>query len=80
MRFTAKGEVVYAIALGWPTKTLSIKSLGTEAKLLDKPIEVIQLLGSDEKIRWTQGQDSLTIEPVQNKPDGIAAVFKVTLN
>lgn len=79
VRFTVKGDSLFVIALGWPTKTLSVKSLGANAKLLDQSIEAIQLLGSDEEIRWTQSGDALTIEPAQNQPSGIAAVFKITL-
>jgi alpha-L-fucosidase len=77
VRFTAKGDVLYAIALGWPGKTLHIKSLGKDAKLLEKPISDIQLLGSDEKVRWSQDADALAIEPMQNKPCDDAFVFKI---
>jgi len=77
VRFTAKGDVLYAIALGWPSKTLHVKSLGKDAKLLEKPISDIQLLGSDEKVQWSQDADALAIEPMQNKPCDDAFVFKI---
>jgi alpha-L-fucosidase len=79
IRFTQKGDVIYAICLGWPTKTLKIKSLGKQANLLDKQIADIILLGSDEKIEWSRDDDALTIEPAKNKPSDAAVVFKIQL-
>jgi alpha-L-fucosidase len=79
VRFTQKGDVLYAIALGWPTQPLKIKSLGKQANLLEKQIANIQLLGSDEKIQWSRDDDALTIEPAQNKPSDVAVVFKIQL-
>jgi alpha-L-fucosidase len=78
IRFTSKGDTLYAIAMGWPTKPLQIKSLGTDAKLLNKTIVDIQLLGSREKLLWVQSNDALTITPPQNQPCDYAVVFKIT--
>jgi alpha-L-fucosidase len=78
VRFTAKGDVIYAIVFGWPAKPLQIKSLGTAAKLLDKPIGKIQLLGSQESIRWSQ-EEALTIMPPQSQLQSEAVVFKITM-
>jgi alpha-L-fucosidase len=83
IRFTAKENTIYAIALGTPTKPLSIKSLGADAKLLDRTIADVTLLGSDAKLHWSQSADALTI----NTPDtngqaatiAAATVFKVSL-
>jgi alpha-L-fucosidase len=77
IRFTTKAGAIYAFSLGWPTDTLKIKSFGTAARLLDSPIANITLLGSAETIKWTQGQDALTIEPPAHKPCDHAVVFKV---
>jgi alpha-L-fucosidase len=79
MRFTQKGDSLYAIVMGWPTQPLRIKSLGKQSKLLDKQIAGIQLLGSNEEIQWSQGDDELTIEPAKNKPSDAAVVFKIKL-
>jgi alpha-L-fucosidase len=77
-RFTTKGNVIYAIELGWPTNVIAIKSLGQSAKLLDKPIGKIQLLGSREKLKWSQTGDALTIEAPKKQLGTIAIVFKIT--
>jgi alpha-L-fucosidase len=79
-RFTTKGDALYAIELGAPTNAVAIKSLGTAAKLLDKSIGGITLLGSAEKVQWSQNTDALTIKPPQNPPSDAAVVFKIILN
>ncbi len=77
VRFTTKGGILYAIALGAPQKDLQIKSLGTAAKLLDHPISTITLLGSDEKVEWAQSAESLTIKAPARSPNDTAIVFKI---
>jgi len=77
-RFTAKGSVIYAIELGWPTNAVAIKALGKSAGLPGQTISKIQLLGSNEKIKWSQTDDALTIKAPKKKPGDIAIVFKIT--
>ena len=56
---------------------MQIKALGLAAKLLDTNVGDITLLGSDEKVVWTQAADALTIKvpPIKN---GIAIVYKIS--
>jgi alpha-L-fucosidase len=49
VRFTSKGNTLYAIVLGWPTNGVSIKSFGKSAGLLDNPIRKIELLDGGQK-------------------------------
>jgi len=77
VRFTTKGGVLYMIALGVPNKDLQIKSLGSAAKLLDKPIGNITLLGSSEKVQWSQNADTLIIKAPAKSPNDIAIVYKI---
>ena len=77
VRFTTKDGVLYMIALGAPNKDLQIKSLGSAAKLLDKPIGNITLLGSSEKVQWSQNADTLTIKAPAKSPNDIAIVYKI---
>ena len=79
VRFTQKGDTLYAIVLGQPTEPLKIKSLGKKSKLLDKRIGGIQLLGTDEVVRWSQDDDALAIEPAANKLSDAAVVYKIQL-
>jgi alpha-L-fucosidase len=77
VRFTTKGDTLYAIELGAPTNAVTIKSLGTAAKLLNRPIGSITLLGSQEKVQWSQTSDALTIKTPAKSPNDIAVVFKI---
>ena len=79
VRFTTKDGVLYMIALGKPKKDLQVKSLGTAAKLLDHLISKIELLGSDQKVEWTQAAEALTIKLPAKLPNNIAIVYKITL-
>jgi len=78
VRFTTKGNTLYVIAFGWPNTDLQIKSLGTNAKLYDGRISDVTLLGSDEKMQWSQDAEALTIKPPQKKIGDSAIVFKIT--
>jgi hypothetical protein len=60
------------------TEAVSIKSLGANANLLERPISEITSLGSEEKLKWSQTPDALVIEKPQKCPSDIAIVFKIT--
>ena len=78
VRFTRKGATLYAFIMGVPKSPVSIKSLGTAAGLLDAPIETVALLGSDEKLNWSQTAGALSIDVPKVAPNEIALVFKIT--
>lgn len=78
IRFTTRGSTLYATVLGWPTAAVTIKSLGKSARLLEGQIADIQLLGSQEKLTFTQADDALTIQPPATRTSDIAIVFKIT--
>ena len=79
IRFTLKGNTLYAIVLGRPATGVNIKSLGTSAKLLDKKIKKVTLLGGKEKIQWQQTDAALEIKQPETISGDIANVFKITL-
>ena len=80
IRFTTKGGALYAYFLGWPADCkLVIHALGTVAAgqpaLLEKSIASIKLLGSAEKIAWTQGADGLHVDlPAQAPGENVFAL------
>jgi alpha-L-fucosidase len=76
-RFTTNGDKLYVIETGVPQETIKIKSLGRDAKLLDKPIGEIHLLGGSESLKWSQEADALSIEPPKSVPCTEAVVFKI---
>lgn len=78
IRFTTKDNVLYAICMDWPGKKLSIKSLGRKAMPGIK-ISEVTMLGSDEKLKWSQKEQALTISPPNKKPCEHAFVFRIPL-
>jgi alpha-L-fucosidase len=77
---TKNGKTLYAIVLGAPTNSVSIQSLGKSAKLLDRNISKIQLLGSKEKLPWKQGDEALVISAPKESPNNFAVVFRISLS
>jgi len=78
IRFTTKGNVLYAICLGWPKRILKIRSLGTDAQPHLK-IESINMVGSDEKIRFKRKREFLVIKRPDEKASDYAHAFKIKL-
>ena len=78
IRFTQKGDVLYAFCLGTPEEAVKIKSLGKNSKLTDKEIESVTMLGGNEKLNWEQGNTDLVINKPAKLPDWQVITFKIT--
>jgi hypothetical protein len=57
---------------------VSIKCLGTSAKLFGQPVEKVEMLSSAEPLQWQQTADALVIAQPKTKPNDFAIVFKIT--
>lgn len=79
VRFTTKGDVLYAFVMGSPVAASRFTRLGTDAQLLDRRIASITLLGSDETLTWSQTPEALVIDAPRSPTNEIATVFKITL-
>ncbi len=80
VRFTRnkKGDVVYAIMLGWPAgDSFQIKSLGTASTLGPGKVANVELLGSANRLAWNQLAESLTVEKPSAKPCDFAYALKI---
>jgi alpha-L-fucosidase len=75
VRFTTKGEILYAIPLVMPTENILIGSLGNKKN--DPKIASVELVGSNEKLNWSQGANGLTIKKINKFPSEYAPVFKI---
>lgn len=79
IRFTTKGETLYAIALAWPEKgRLLIKSLAAASRLAKWRIKSVELLGYRPSLKWTRGAEGLSIELPSERPGEGAFVFKIS--
>lgn len=75
IRFTTKDDALYAIALDVPATALNIKSLSLKSN--NGTVASVELLGSTEKIIWSQKADALVIQPLKNYPSENAVAFKI---
>jgi alpha-L-fucosidase len=78
IRFTTKGETLYAIALAWPGNSVIIKSPGTTAGLLSGDVVDVQLLGHLGKLDWVRNSNGLVVELPNQPPCQHAFVFKIS--
>lgn len=75
IRFNQKGSILYATILGAPTEDVLIKALGKNAN--NGKVKKIEILGSKEKLSWTQSEGSLLIKKPAIIPNNIAVVFRI---
>jgi alpha-L-fucosidase len=74
--FTEKNKDIYIFACSWSESQVIVKSLASGSLTVKK----IVLLGSGEKIKWTQGSDHLIINmPVSLSSTLPVYVFKVSI-
>lgn len=79
IRFTTKGDALYAVALGWPDNgKLLIKSLAKNSALAKQEIQAVELLGSKTRLKWSRGSDGLSIELPREKPCDYAFALKIS--
>jgi len=85
IRFTTKPApsgvdgpgTVYAFCLALPTTDVRIVSLGRNSKVSTRAVSSVQLLGSKEKLSWTQEPDALVIRRPAKMPCEHAIAFKI---
>jgi alpha-L-fucosidase len=76
IRFTAKADALYAIAMGWPRDgVLRIVSLAEESALAPGSIERVEALGSAESLQFERSRKGLEIR----LPAGLAGQAAVAL-
>jgi len=79
-RFTiGKNGALYTFCMIAPASgtQLKIKSLGTDAKYLGKPVKTVKLLGHNGKLHWKQEVDGLAITCPAKMPFATSIVFKI---
>jgi alpha-L-fucosidase len=78
IRFTSKGDALYAFVMGWPDYQVLIRPLGLNTALRVGKISNVELLGFDGKIEWSQDEKGLKILTPAKSPCEHAVAFKVT--
>ena len=62
VRFTKKGDTLYAFCMGVPQKEVTIKQLGLGGEQQAGKIRNVQLLGHKGKLQWKQDAQALTVQ------------------
>lgn len=73
VRFTQKGNKIYAIVMNWPTETLNISALNNNSLKVNS----VKLLGSTETVNFTQNEKTLSVNFPKEKLGEFAYVLEV---
>jgi alpha-L-fucosidase len=77
VRFTTKGDVLYAFVMGEPRFQAVIRSLATDTALRVGRITAVELVGHDGKITWAQDASGLTVSVPDELPTKHAVAFRI---
>ena len=77
VRFTTRGNTLYAFIMGWPEKLVLIKPLATSSPLSPPKVNNVELLGHGDKVIWTQDEQGLTVVMPEKKPCDYAITLKI---
>jgi alpha-L-fucosidase len=78
IRFTAKGDVLYAFVMAWPENgRLTIKSLAKGGADFPREVARVELLGTRGPLVFTRDGSGLVVNLPAVKPDGYAHTLKI---
>lgn len=78
IRFTTKGDALYAIALGWPSDgRMLIESLAEGSPNYVGQIRRVEMLGSKSQLKWTRTAQGLEMQLSGEPPCRYAFSFKI---
>jgi alpha-L-fucosidase len=77
IRFTTKGQTLYAFLMGWPEKPPVIEPLATRGKYFAGHVRNVELLGREGKLDWTQDASGLRVQLPHEKPGSHAFALKI---
>jgi len=76
IRFTAKGNSLYAICLAWPEKDVVVRALGRKGAA-NETIVAVRMLGAKAVITWRQTDEGLVLSVPRDKPCRHAFVYRI---
>jgi len=77
IRFTVRGNILYAMTFGWPEKEFLIEST---RGLYPGEVRSVELLGVDGELPWQLTAAGLKIERPEQRPCEHVYAFKITRN
>jgi alpha-L-fucosidase len=77
IRFTMKGDILYAFCMGIPVSDIKIVSLGRNARLSSKEISTVRILGCKDELSWKQEAEALVVTKPAKLPAWPVITFKI---
>lgn len=78
VRFTARGETLYATVLGWPENgEATVQWLRAGSPLYAAEIQRVELLGAEQPVEWMRDHTGLKVKLPAHKPHDAAFVLKI---
>ncbi len=77
IRFTQKGDALYAFCMSKPVEDIKISSVGKNSKVSEKKVKSVTLLGSTEKLNWKQEAEALVISKPLKLPEWEVLTLKI---
>jgi alpha-L-fucosidase len=76
IRFTTRGDTLYAIVMAWPGNHARIPALGSTSGR--RPgITSVELIGHDYAVQWQQQADALVVTMPTNQIGKYAVVLRI---
>lgn len=76
VRFTIKGDTLYAVLLDVPTTAVTIKTL---AAGVNGAVSGVEMLGSNNPVQWKQTKEGLVIQPARQSTAEYAVAYRIKL-
>jgi alpha-L-fucosidase len=77
VRYTKKGDALYAFLMGWPGKQTVIPTLAPGGPQQVGKIQDVRLLGFEGNLKWSQGAGGLKVDLPAAKPSEYAVALRV---
>jgi alpha-L-fucosidase len=77
VRFTTKGDVLYAIVMGWPGREALIPALAPGGAHAVGKVQHVDLVGAPGAVEWSQDAAGLRVTLPAKAPSDYAVVFRV---
>jgi len=79
IRFTARGNVLYAIVPQWPGEEVTIRTLRAGSYVPADKISEVRMLGAEGTLSWSQDEDGLRVKMPSVQPCQHAYTLKLVL-
>jgi alpha-L-fucosidase len=80
VRFTTKGDVLYAILMGWPEGQANLKSLASGSDLAGGSVQQVSMLGVEGALSWSQDDQGLKVDLPSERHCDHAYTLKIVLD